>query len=48
MEKNKINLLLAKERHDELKELSNRLEMSVAVLVRLGIALIIKKYKNEQ
>jgi len=46
VEKTIFNLKMSKLRLDELRIVANSLDLSVATLVKMGITLILKKYKN--
>lgn len=46
MEKVIYNMKMSKIRLDELKIVSANLDLSVASLVKMGITLILKKYKH--
>jgi hypothetical protein len=46
--KNRVELIqISETRHNELEKLSRILDIPTSVLIRMGISLILKKYKDK-
>lgn len=45
-EKERINLWMTKTRMKDLRALSDKLDIPVSILIRMGASLIIQKYKK--
>ncbi len=45
-EKERINLWMTKTRMNDLRLLSEKLDIPVSILIRMGVSLILQKYKK--